>query len=80
MQKRHLRKFNICSLEKTQLIRYRRNVLNIITVISEKSTVYMTPTGKRQVNVLEISNIRVGTPLVAKTLCSLAVGLGSIPV
>ena len=67
-------------IEKTQLIRYRRNVLNIITVISEKSTAYITLTGKRQVNVLEISNIRVGTSLVAKTLCSLAGGLGSIPV
>ena len=67
-------------IEKTQLIRYRRNVLNIITVISEKSTAYMTLTGKRQVNVLEISNIRVGTSLVAKTLCSLAGGLDSIPV
>ena len=57
-------------IEKTQLIRYRRNVLNIITVISEKSTAYITLTGKRQVNVLEISNIRVGTSLVAKTPCS----------
>ena len=55
-------------IEKTQLIRYRRNVLNIITAISEKSTAYITLSGKSQVNVLEISNIRVGTFLVVQWL------------
>ena len=55
-------------IEKTQLIRYRRNVLNIIIAISEKSTPYITLSGKRQVNALEISNMRVGTSLVVQRL------------